>query len=176
MLIAVFSDSHDRMDLIDLALFQVAERGITYGIHLGDYCSPTALEKLAASGIKWKCVWGNVDGDKLKAYQAVESYGTIDIVPEDFREITVEGRQLFLTHYPDIARIAALSGQFDAVFHGHNHVAAEEMVTAANGKETLLANPGELCGFKFGEPSYGIYDTEHNSFEHIRVTGPEPTE
>lgn len=171
MIITVFSDSHDRMDKINEALQIVQEREVKNGIHLGDFCTPAAMKLLAASGINWKCVWGNIDGDRLRCYQEVAPYGTVDIVPEDFREIEVEGRHLFLTHYPEIARIAALSGKYDAVFHGHNHVAAQETVETAHGrvKEVLLANPGEICGFRFGEPSFALYNTESNTFEHIRL-------
>jgi putative phosphoesterase len=162
MLIAVFSDSHDNMENIKKAVELAKERGITRGLHLGDFCAPPTLTLLATSGLTWQCVWGNVDGDKLLSYQRVQEHGTMDLVPEDFRELEIEGRKLFLTHYPQIARIAALSGSYDATFHGHNHEANQEVV----GK-TLLANPGEIAGFRFGKPSFGIYDTETNTFEHV---------
>jgi putative phosphoesterase len=168
MLLAVFSDTHDRTDHIEQALATVRERQIGHGIHLGDYCSPFTVRLLAESGLTWKCVWGNNDGDKLLCYQQAEPFGSMDFANGDFREITVDGRALFLTHYPHIARLAAGSGQYAAVFHGHDHVAAQETVGS-----TVLANPGELYGGRYGEPAFGIYNTTDNTFEHIRLTPPE---
>lgn len=168
MLLAVFSDSHDNMENIKKSLAICAEKNVQHGVHLGDFCAPPALELLATAGIQWKCVWGNIDGDKLLAYLRVKDYGTMDLVSEDFREIDVDNRKIFLTHYPEIARLAALSGQYDAAFHGHNHIAAQEMINVA-GKEVLLANPGEIAGYRYGEPSFGIYTTENNSLEHVRI-------
>lgn len=162
MKIAIFSDSHDRLDRVQQAIDLVKERGITQGIHLGDFCAPPTTSLLGESGIHWTCVWGNCDGDKLLCYRRVEKLGTMDFADGDFREHEVDGKKLFLTHYPQIARIAALSAQYDACFHGHNHEMNQEVI----GK-TLLANPGEICGIRFGKPSFGIYDTETNTFEHV---------
>lgn len=168
MLIAIFSDTHDHLHHMRTALDMVKEKGITTGIHLGDFCAPPAVELLADSGLKWYGVWGNVDGDRMLAWERVKDKGTVDMVTTDFRELELEGRKLFLTHYPQIARIAALSGQYDAVFHGHNHQASTEVVSA-HGKETLLANPGELCGIRYGTPTFGIYTTEANTLEHVAL-------
>lgn len=162
MKLAIFSDTHDNLGTTGLAIEQVKAAGITHGLHLGDFTSPPTIMLLAECGIQWTCVWGNCDGDKLLAYRRTEKLGTMDFANGDFREHEVEGKKLFLTHYPEIARIAALSGLYDAVFHGHNHQAATEII----GK-TLLANPGELTGIRFGKPSYGIYDTDTNTFETI---------
>ena len=164
MRIAVFSDSHDNMDNLKKAFALAKEKGLTEGIHLGDLCAPPAALLLATSGLTWQCVWGNVDGDKLQSYRLVAEHGTVDFAPGDFRELTVDGRKLFLTHYPEIARIAALSGQYDAAFHGHDHTANQEIID-----KTLLANPGEIAGFRFGKPSFGIYDSQDNSFEHVLI-------
>lgn len=165
MLIAVFSDSHDHKQNITKALALAEGRGITRGFHLGDFCAPPSFELLASSKITWQCVFGNVDGDRLGALKRVEKYGTMDLANADFREIEIDGQHLFLTHYPDIARLGALSGKYQAAFYGHNHQAAQEMVA-----NTLLANPGEIVGTRFGHPSFGIYDTEKNSFEIVPIT------
>lgn len=165
MKIAVFSDSHDHLDKVAAAVAQVKASGITTGLHLGDFCAPPIFEFLADSGVHWYCVWGNVDGDRLLSYQRVKDKGTVDIVPTEFRELELEGRKLFLTHYPRIAEIAASCGEYDAVFHGHNHQVRNEMIN-----DTLLANPGELAGFRYGTATYGIYDTDTNTFETIELS------
>jgi len=164
MFIAVLSDSHDRTDHLEYALHQIKERGITTAFHLGDFCAPFVLQQLVDSGLTIYGVWGNNDGDKLRG-TSMTANSHVDLVPDDYRELELENRKIFLTHYPQIARIAALSGQYDAVFFGHNHQASQEVISGS--KQTLLANPGEIYGMRTGKPSFGIYDTETNTFEHI---------
>lgn len=168
MKIAIFSDSHDHVEALNTAISLVKKRGITTGLHLGDFCAPFMTSILADSEIKWFGVWGNNDGDKLQGYRMTEGKNAPDGSPAfevaqgDFMELELEGRKLFLTHYPQIARIAALSGQFNAVFFGHNHKQSSEVLN-----DVLLANPGELCGTRFGTRSFMIYDTDSNTVEHI---------
>ena len=154
MLIAIFSDSHDDLPKLNLALRKVEKLGITHAFHLGDFTSGSVITSLNSSGITWTCVWGNMDNE-LRNIKT-----DIDIVPEDYREVIIEDRLLFLTHYPSIARMAALSGKYAAVFHGHTHVTSVEML-----ENTLLANPGELCGTRYGKATFGIYDTDENTMK-----------
>ena len=160
MFIAVFSDSHDNLPNLRQALEMVEERGIRRGFHLGDFCRPSSLELLAQSGLQWQCVWGNNDSE-LSEYEVAEE-SEVDLKRSDFRELEVEGRKIFLTHYPKIARIAALSGKYDACFFGHNHRHSQELIG-----RTLLANPGELLGWRFKEPSFGVYDTDSGTFRTV---------
>jgi putative phosphoesterase len=158
MLIAVFSDSHNEASNVTKALEHARTLGITTGIHLGDFTSQSIITALYNSPIVWIGVWGNMD-------EEIRNNKTpLDIVSVDYREVTLEGRILFLTHYPTIARMAALTGKYDAVFHGHTHLAYQELL-----KNTLLANPGELCGTRFGKATYGIYDTTDNSFKIVQI-------
>jgi uncharacterized protein len=157
MRIAIYSDSHDQLAYLQQALAVASERGITRGLHLGDMCAPSILETMASSGIEWTCVPGNNDNAATLSKVTGAEY-----IPADFHELDIDGRNIFMTHYPEIARIAALSGRYDAAFHGHTHRAASELLGA-----TLLANPGELCGRRYGNASFGIYDTKTNQFEIV---------
>ena len=167
MQVAVFSDSHDNLDALRTAIGKCKDRGLTQAIHLGDYCAPFVMDVLGESSLQWVGVWGNNDGDRVRSLQTAGRYeGRIDIAADDFREHEVGGRRIFLTHYPQIGRIAALSGQYEAVFHGHTHLAAQEIVEVQE-KRVLLANPGEIYGKRFGKPSFGVYDSENHTFEHV---------
>jgi putative phosphoesterase len=163
ILIAVFSDSHDHLPRLDTALTMAQARGIKRGFHLGDFCAPFSVERLARSGLDWQCVWGNNDGDKLGAYHAAADSG-VDLEKTDFREVKIDGRHVFLTHYPQIARLAALSGGYDACFFGHNHKLSQEIVG-----ETLLANPGEILGWRSGHASFGVWETKTNQLVHVDI-------
>ncbi|MEZ0286375.1 MAG: metallophosphoesterase family protein, partial [Candidatus Paceibacterota bacterium] len=133
MKIAIFSDSHDHLDHLQAAITYVKAQGITTVLHLGDFCAPPVFEVLGESGLQWYGVWGNVDGDRLMCWLRVKDAGNVDIGTDDFRELEIGGRKLFLTHYPRIAQIAAASGEFDAAFHGHDHIAAAELIKTNGG-------------------------------------------
>ncbi len=79
-------------------------------------------------------------------------------------------------HYDNIARPLALSGEFDLVAFGHNHV----FEIARTGR-ALLVNPGPIMGATFGPggsldvPStFVIYDTDANAaqgYELVQCPG-----
>jgi predicted phosphodiesterase len=109
-------------------------------------------------------VFGNGDGAKVTFITiALEHPDEITASQYEWQELDVEGAKVFITHYPDLARIAAETGKYVAVFHGHNHRAQSEVLE--NG--TLLANPGEIIGQRTGTPSLGVWDTESNAFDIV---------
>src|SRR3989344_2426426 len=161
---AVISDSHDHFYNLEQAVKIIKERGITTCFHLGDYCAPGFIRAMVAhKNINWICVWGNVDGAKAKIILEQKNTPNFDIAEEHFREVETDGKKIFLVHFPDLARHAAKSGEYAAVFYGDNHEKYAEKLD--NG--ALLANPGELAGFATGRPSFGIWDSDTNEFEIV---------
>ncbi len=163
MKVAVVSDSHDHFYNLDRATTLIKAAGINDCLHLGDFCAPGFVKEMLVSGLRWTCVWGNVDGAKAKIVLEHGANPNFDIAEESFRELEIAGRKVFQTHFPLLARNAAESGRYDIAFYGDNHT--KKIDTLANG--TVLANPGELAGFKSGQPSFGIWDTEENNFEIV---------
>jgi len=163
----VISDTHDNLYNFERAVKILRKRDIKTCFHLGDYCSPGFIKNMGShEEINWIGVWGNVDGDKVRAVQMTKDCPNFDIVPETFREVETKEGRIFLTHFPRVANIAARSGEFFAVFHGHNHTKHTEKLE--NG--TLLANPGEIVGSSTGQPSFGIWDSKTNEIEIINLT------
>ena len=80
----------------------------------------------------------------------------------DFLEI--DNRKIFITHYPELAEPMAKSGEFDAVFYGHNHDKKMEKVN-----NCLVLNPGEISAHKTGVASFAIYDSDKNTAEIIKL-------
>jgi putative phosphoesterase len=165
---AIFSDSHDNLYNVSKAIELIKSREITKGIHLGDFCAPPVFELLSNEKIiKWTCVWGNVDGARALTILRYAKAENLEFCPESFRELDVEnGKKVFLTHFPLLAQNAAKSGDYLAAFYGDNHEKKSE--TLLNG--SILANPGELSGTKTGQPSFGVWDSEANTFEIIDLT------
>ena len=165
MLFGVVSDSHDHNDNMRKALQEMQGMGIKTVLHLGDICAPTLyfdVLKNFEDNMRFVMVFGNNDGEKIMWTKLSMENAAIDLADGDFRELELAGKKVFMTHYPKIAELAAKSGNYDTVFYGHDHKAYSE-------KEgnCLLANPGEIMGLKYGRPSYGIWDSEKNSFEIV---------
>ncbi len=160
---AFLSDSHDNYENLIKALDKIKELGIKTVFHLGDICAPTVyfdIFKNYTDEMDFVLVFGNNDGEKVVWTKISMEDPKIDMAAGDFREYEIEGTKIFLTHYPQIAEIAALSKKYKATFHGHTHLAYSKKLDGV-----LLANPGEIAGTKTGKASFGIWDPDNNSFD-----------
>jgi hypothetical protein len=163
MQIAVLSDIHDRLDHLERVMAAVRARGAERVFFLGDGCAPFVLNDLAerfAGPIDG--VFGNNDGDRFLLCRVAARHSQMTW-HDPLAELEVDGRKILLTHYPEIGRRLAKSGEADAVFSGHDHQRYQHRFGAA-----LWANPGEIMG-RFGVVSFGLYDTVGHSFEHVIV-------
>jgi len=168
MKIAIISDIHDNFHNLVLVLKKIKEnQDIEKIIFLGDFINNGIAKILAESDIPVHAIWGNNDGDKsalTKTSLSPQSNMTIADNIYDFLEI--DNRKIFITHYPDLAKPMAKSGEFDAVFYGHNHIKNKDRIN-----DCLVINPGEVSGHKNSQISFAIYDTEKNEADIIGVEG-----
>ncbi|RME45013.1 MAG: metallophosphoesterase [Chloroflexi bacterium] len=162
--VAIFSDSHDNIWNLDIALAQVREHGCDVLIHCGDLCAPFIVKQLAEgfSG-PIHLVFGNNEGDG-RLIQVVGSQYAHVTHHGIYAELEIDGRQLAAIHYPEPARRIAQSGHFDLVCYGHDHTRHHEMIGS-----THLVNPGEIMG-KDHVPTWGLYDTESHTFTPIELS------
>jgi putative phosphoesterase len=161
MKVAVLSDCHDRLENLQTVLDQIQDAEVA--LYCGDYCAPFTLKMLAAGFAgAVHSVLGNNDGDVFLMLKIAQQTGNVTF-HQPMASLELDGRRVAVVHYPEFGQALALSGQYDAVFSGHNHTAEAQTVG-----ETLWGNPGEVMG-RFGQPSFGIYDTESNKFEIRRV-------
>ncbi len=163
MKVAVLSDSHDEMNNLSWALEKARELGAQKIFHLGDMVSPfmygAVMSKFEEDFDEFVLVFGNNDGDRTQWIRLSQENEKLNMALGDFREFEFEDYKVFLTHYPEIAELAALSGKYRAVFHGHTHIMRKDYV-----KDCLLANPGEILGRRTGKVSFAIWDSTDNSF------------
>lgn len=161
MKIAVLSDSHDNIWNLEKALKQVAGLDCEVLLFLGDFCAPFTLKQIAEgfSG-PIHAVFGNNDGDPFLLSQIASGFDHVTLHGQ-YAELDLGGKNIAINHYPDISKRIAESGAFDAVFSGHDHQKYVHQI----GK-TVWANPGEIMG-RFGEPSFGVYETGEGAFSHI---------
>ena len=161
--IALFSDSHDNIWMLEIALEQVQDRGAGVLLHCGDLCAPFIVKQLAESfSGPIHLVFGNNDGDG-RLIQVVGSNFPTVTHHGIYAELEIDGRKIAMIHYPEPALRVAQSGQFDLVAYGHDHIKHYEMLGP-----THFVNPGEIMG-KDHAPTWGLYDTETNVFEWVEV-------
>ncbi|MCB9809196.1 metallophosphoesterase [Candidatus Nomurabacteria bacterium] len=167
MKIAIISDIHENFHNLVLFLKQAKKYDAEKIIFLGDFINNGIAKTLASSDIPVIAIWGNNDGDKVaitKTSLSEQSNMTIGFDTYDFLEI--DDRKIFITHYPLLAKPMAKSGEFDAVFYGHDHKKNLDKIN-----DCIIVNPGEISAHKTGTASFAIYDTKANNAEIIDIEG-----
>ena len=165
MRIAIISDIHENFHNLIRALEEMDKRGVEQILCLGDLMNAGIAKILAHHTLPTFMIWGNNDGEKVdivKAAYRERSQLTVSLNTYDF--VHMGGRQIFLSHYDDLAYPMAESGRYDAVFYGHNHKMKKDKF-----ENCLVVNPGEICAQKSGVATMAIYDTEKHKVEMITL-------
>jgi uncharacterized protein len=164
MKIAVVSDSHDHGDLLVRAIERARDWGAQAVLHCGDVIGANTLRRALTVGLPMHVIHGNNLGDIPSMMRfAFASEGRLTYHGGE-ATLDLAGRRLFMIHYPHLARGIALTGDYDAVFCGHSHLAEIEQVDNVRGSRTVIVNPGTVAGF--GEPrTLALGDLETLSFD-----------
>jgi uncharacterized protein len=167
MRIAILSDSHDNLWNLRPAV-EHASGAADAMIHCGDLCSPFVMDELAKFPGPVHIVFGNNDADLFritrKATERLQVHG-------EFFEAEMDGRRVAVNHFDNIARPIVLSGEYDLVCYGHNHVFRVMRIG-----RTAVVNPGPVMGAKFpgGQwvdvvPTFAVYDTADGSVKAFAI-------
>jgi putative phosphoesterase len=137
MKIGILSDSHGRREIVRQALAELEARGGELVVHCGDIDDPETVHLF--QGWPAHFVLGNCDWDEQGLRQAMAQAGAT--LHEQFGHLDLEGAAIAFTHGHDHRLLHELEhcGQYDFVFYGHTHVAAEHQTGA-----TRVINPGAL--------------------------------
>lgn len=167
MKIAILSDVHDNAHNLFLALEQINSYGNIEQIYfLGDFCGAAIANLFCSSTIPVYAIWGNNDGDKFTITKfACNPDTNLEMGFDTYDIVEIDGRKIFLTHFPLLAKPMARSGDFDAIFYGHNHLKNKEKIN-----DCLIVNPGEVGAYKTSIGSFAIYDTTTNDAQIIELT------
>jgi len=145
MKIAIVSDTHNNWNNFKKAIDWIMEQKIKLILHCGDIMSQEMIDKAQ-----------NVFDGEIKYVKGNGDYG-LDL-PEKM-ELEFNGKKIAFTHFPDIAKKLAQSGNYDLIFYGHTHRPWDEKIN-----ECHMINPGELAG-QFYKPTFAIYDTATGKLE-----------
>ncbi len=163
MLIAILSDSHDHIPNLYRAVEAANRERAEVLIHCGDLISPFMLPRLHAFNGVVHLIYGNNAGDQhmissrcATMFENITHHGLQG-------ELELDGLTICFIHYPQTARALALTGEYDIVCCGHNHIPAVERYD-----QCLLLNPGDLLG-KDEKPGFMVLNTADKSVRRIIV-------
>jgi len=137
MKIGILSDSHGRQHTVQAALALLRERGVRVILHCGDIDDADTVRLFA--GFEPHFVFGNCDHDREELEEAMTAIGATSHGAWGMLER--EGCKVAWTHGDDQGLLDDLRrrGQFQFVFYGHTHQAAESETGP-----TRVVNPGAL--------------------------------
>jgi len=168
MKICILSDSHDHLPLLENAGRAAKAAGAQAILHCGDVVAPSTLGVLRPLGIPVHVIHGNNTGDLyMMARIAAQSGGLVTFHGQD-AELKLDGRKLFVVHYPHYARAMAMTGDWDLVCCGHDHSASVEWFDNIKGGRTPVVNPGTVGGVA-APPTWVLADLDSMQFEVRRL-------
>lgn len=154
MIIGAMADTHDRLDAVDKAISFFNSQEVTDVLHAGDLVSPFVAPLFSKLKAQLHFVWGNNEGDHdfIKV-----RFAAIGVTPlGDFAGLQLGGKKIALLHgiHEEIVDSLVKSGRYDVVVRGHSHKA--EIIEG----ETLVVNPGEVCGYLTGRQTVALIDLQ----------------
>jgi len=164
MKIGIVSDSHDRADMLSMAVQQAKAEGAEAIVHCGDLIGAQTVRASLKSGLAIHLIHGNNIGDPQMLHQVAHgSDGLLHYYGGDAR-LDIGGKRIFVVHYPDYGYAMACTGDWDLVCCGHSHVAETRRVANVKGGATWLVNPGTVAGLA-APPTWILADLDAMRFD-----------
>jgi hypothetical protein len=148
------ADTHDRLDAVNKAISLFNSQEVTDVLHAGDLVSPFVAPLFSRLKARLHFVWGNNEGDH--EFITVR-FADIGVSPlGGFAALQLGGKKIALLHgiHQEIVDSLVKSGRYDLVVRGHSHKA--EVIEG----ETLVVNPGEVCGYLTGHQTVALIDLD----------------
>lgn len=177
MKLGIISDTHDRLDALQKAIFIFAQEQVEAIIHCGDWVSPFTLEfydaecQKAGLLVSTYSVFGNNEGDIKRIIERnAKLKQPITFASKSVYELQLGDKKIVVFHGHDTAIIESLakSGVYNLLFHGHTHVIKDEKVG-----NTRVINPGSTSYTAqskiIDQASVAIYYTDNDHLEFIRL-------
>ncbi len=154
MIVGLISDTHDRLPMLKKAVKRLNQEAVELVLHAGDYIAPFVVSHFKPLKADLLGVFGNNDGDKELLKSKFADIGAE--IQGNFEEVVIDGVKTVILHGHEENLLQSLihTQSYDVVLHGHTHEAR-----AYREGETLVVNPGEVCGYLTGESTIALMDT-----------------
>src|SRR5262245_27542022 len=121
MKIGVLSDTHGRIETIEVVLEHYAQRDVEMLLHCGDIDDAEAVRAFSEWDIHF--VFGNCDSDRLAIRRAINAIGAT--LHDPCGHLQLEGKQIAWLHgdRAGLMHDVETSDAYDYLFFGHTHVA-----------------------------------------------------
>ncbi|MEJ2240554.1 MAG: metallophosphoesterase [Candidatus Bathyarchaeota archaeon] len=155
MIVGIISDTHDNLQLIDIAVEKLNDEKVELVLHAGDYVSPFVVSHFKPLKAPLIGVFGNNDGDKEFLKNKFSELGA-DLRGR-FAFVLIDGLRVALLHGDDkdLMRSLLELESHDIIISGHTH---QEKIYRKGG--TLIINPGTVSGYLTEKPTMVILDTK----------------
>lgn len=165
MIVGVMADTHDNLPMIEKAVKRLNEANVELALHAGDYVSPFVIPLFKELRARLIGVFGNNDGDHELLKKAFSENERLEI-RGNFAEIAVSELKVALLHGSDKELLKSLveGENYDLIVHGHTHNAE----IYKNG-DTLVLNPGEVCGYLSGKSTVALFDTSQREAKIMNI-------
>jgi putative phosphoesterase len=159
MRIAIVSDTHSRHATIEATLKLLEQCQVELILHCGDIEDSEAVWLFPGNT---HFVFGNCDTERASIRQAV--YGSGATLHEPFGRLELGGAKIAWLHGDDrrLMQEVEHQGEFDYLFYGHTHVAAERRTGP-----TRVVNPGAL--HRARAKTFLVLDIDSGEMETIVV-------
>lgn len=165
MRIGVIGDSHDNLKNIEKALSILTSNDVDVILHTGDIISPFSAKLFTKIETPSYFTFGNNDGEKLLLKEILSSSKNCKLIwPK--ASIELMNYKIILLHGEDESIVESLaeSNKYDLIAYGHWHKVVNKKVN-----NTILVNPGELCGYLTGKASLAIIELEKKEAKIIEI-------
>lgn len=158
MKIGLISDTHDNLSMIKSAVAFFKKNRVNIILHAGDFVAPFSVKEFLSSGIDFKGVFGNNDGEK----EHILSIGKGRIFHPPLI-LNLNGFTVFITHNIDLIKGVNFQS-YNLVLYGHTH--KSQIKEHSNG---WIVNPGEGCGILTGEATAGLLDLKKGKLDIAKI-------
>jgi len=165
MKVCILSDSHDHIPLIDAAVAEAKAAGAEAVLHAGDLVAPSTLHCLEKHGLPVHVIHGNNSGDLFALTRLSHKPNGVVRYHGMDAGIELDGKRIFIVHYPHYAHAMAATGDWDLVCCGHSHKVEMVKIPNTHGGETLVINPGTVGGVGTSPATWVFGDLATMQFE-----------
>lgn len=159
------SDTHDNLPAIRKAVdFFNARKDVELIVHAGDFIAPFTVKEFKKLNAAFIGVFGNNDGDRNHLGKNFLSLMGVEI--SDVQEFEKGKKKFCLYHGTNEEILASLlrGKRYDVLVRGHTHEA--EIKKKFN---TLVINPGEVCGYLSGKKTIALLDAKNLKVEIVEL-------